>query len=314
MGEAFLTHVPVMPEQCLEALAVKPDGVYVDATLGAGGHALLIADGLSGCGRLIGIDKDPEAVNRAAERLAHRRGNILLLCGDYRDMDRLLAESGVCRVDGVLFDLGVSSPQFDDPSRGFSYRFDAPLDMRMNPNDPICAYDVVNRWTAPELRRILYSFGEETHAHLIVAAIEKKRSHSPILTTGQLAELIISAVPPAVRRGKGHPAKRSFQAIRMAVNDELRGIEIGLSTAVRLLARGGRLAVLSFHSVEDRMVKTTLMKAARGCDCPSDFPQCVCGKRPLIKLLHSKPKTPEPSEMANNRRARGAKLRAAEKL
>ncbi|MCL2747963.1 MAG: 16S rRNA (cytosine(1402)-N(4))-methyltransferase RsmH [Oscillospiraceae bacterium] len=316
MEATAFSHIPVMPDQCMEALAIRPDGLYVDATLGAGGHARRIAEQLRG-GKLIGIDKDPQALARAAGRLADYQGTIqlLLLRGDYRDMDKLLAAQGIHQVDGILFDCGVSSPQFDDPSRGFSYRFpDAPLDMRMDPDAPLSAYDIVNGWPAEKLKAILHDYGEEVHASLITAAIEKKRSHTPILTTGQLASIVVSALPPAARRGKGHPAKRSFQAIRVAVNDELAGLKTGLVIAIGLLSPGGRLVAISFHSGEDRIVKTVLRDAATGCKCPPDFPVCVCGKTPTIKPVYRKHLAPNEDELAHNRRAKGAKLRAAEKI
>jgi len=305
-------HAPVMLEQCLAALAVKAGGLYVDATLGAGGHAARIAAKLE-TGRLFGLDRDPEALRRAAETLSPWRDNVTLIRGDYRDMDRLLATHGVFGAHGILFDLGVSSPQFDDPARGFSYRHDSALDMRMDPDDPVSAFDIVNRWPAAEIKRILYVYGEENYAPLITAAIVKKRAAAPIQTTVELAELIVSALPPAARRKKGHPAKRSFMAIRMAVNDELEGVTRGLEAAVRLLKPGGRLAVISFHSVEDRAVKTALREAARGCICPPGCPVCICGHEPKVKLLFRKPVTPDPAEMERNRRAHSAKLRAAEK-
>ena len=312
MCEAY-THEPVMPEQCLAALDIRPDGVYVDATLGAGGHAARIAEKLV-TGRLFGIDRDPRAISLATDALARWRDRITTLRGDYREMRQLLVREGIDQVDGILFDLGISSLQFDNPARGFSYRYDAPLDMRMNPDDPVSAFEVVNHWPISELKRILYTYGELTHAPLIAGAIERRRTQKPIETTGQLAELIVGALPPAARRRKGHPAKRGFMAVRMAVNDELEGVVTGLAAAIHLLRPGGRVVVVSFHSVEDRAVKTALADAARGCDCPPGFPVCVCGKTPKIKLLFRKPLTPDDGELAHNRRAHSAKLRAAEKL
>ncbi|MDR3206907.1 MAG: 16S rRNA (cytosine(1402)-N(4))-methyltransferase RsmH [Oscillospiraceae bacterium] len=305
------THEPVLLRESLEALAIKPDGLYVDATLGAGGHAAHIAQRLT-TGRLFGIDRDPEALRRAVQTLAPFEGRVVLLHGDYRNLDSLLPDG--TRPDGVLFDLGVSSPQFDDPARGFSYRYDTRLDMRMNPNDPISAYEVVNQWPPEELRRILWAYGEEEYAPLIAAALIRRRAEAPIETTGQLAELVTRALPPKARRRKGHPAKQCFQALRMAVNDELAGIREGLRAAIGLLKPGGRLAAISFHSVEDRAVKTTLAEAARGCTCPPDFPVCVCGKTPLIALVTRKPLTAAPAELEQNRRAHSAKLRVAEKI
>lgn len=284
----------------------------MDATLGLGGHASLVAEQLT-TGRLIGLDRDPAALEACAKRLGAYQGRIELIHGDYRHMEMLLRDRQIESVDGVLFDLGVSSPQFDDPTRGFSYRFDTKLDMRMNPDDALSAYEIVNFWPVPELRRILFEYGEESYAPLIASAIRKNRDMAPIETTGQLADIITSALPPAARRKKGHPAKQSFQAIRMAVNDELAGITAGIAAAVRMLAPGGRLAVISFHSLEDKVVKRSLAAQAEGCICPPSFPMCVCGKTPTVTLITKKPVVASPDELQNNRRAHSAKLRVAEK-
>jgi 16S rRNA (cytosine1402-N4)-methyltransferase len=307
---AAFTHEPVLLRETLAALAVKPDGLYVDATLGAGGHAARIAERLA-TGHLFGIDRDPEALRRAAGTLSPLEGRVTLIHGDYRKLDSLLPED--TQMDGILFDLGVSSPQFDDPARGFSYRYDTRLDMRMNPDDPVSALELVNEWPPEELRRILWAYGEEKYAPLIVSAIVRRRAEEPLETTGQLAELIVRALPPKARRRKGHPAKQTFQALRMAVNDELAGIREGLAAAIRRLKPGGRLAVISFHSVEDRAVKTVLAEAARGCTCPPSFPVCVCGNTPLVTPITRKPVAAAPAELERNRRAHSAKLRAAEK-
>ncbi len=302
-----------MLSECLEALAIRGDGVYVDATLGLGGHSAAMAGRLT-TGRLYCIDRDPSALRACADILAPWRERVTLLHGNYSSLETLISRPPDGGVDGILFDLGVSSPQFDDPDRGFSYRFDTRLDMRMNPGDPLSAYEVVNHWPVAELKRILYDYGEESCAPLIASAIERRRKEGPIETTGQLAELIKGALPAAVLRKKGHPAKQSFQAIRMAVNDELEGIRQGLLAAVDMLNSGGRLAVISFHSLEDRVVKTTLAAAARGCDCPPDFPVCICGKTPRVKLVTRKPVTASEEELARNHRSHSAKLRVAEKI
>jgi 16S rRNA (cytosine1402-N4)-methyltransferase len=294
-------------------LRVRPGGIYVDATTGAGGHAEAVARILEG-GRLLCLDRDPEALARARARLTPFGDRVLFVHSDYRRLSAVLAAHRIPGVDGVLFDLGVSSPQFDDPARGFSYRFDAALDMRMNPEDPLTAREIVNTWPQAELRRILFDCGEEPHAPLIAAALVRRRAEAPIETTGQLADVIAQALPAKSRRRSGHPAKRSFQAIRIAVNDELGGLTQGLSAAIGALCPGGRLVALSFHSLEDRIVKTTLADAARGCLCPKDLPVCVCGHTPTLRILTRRPLTAGPEELTENRRAHSAKLRAAEKV
>ncbi|MDR0381190.1 MAG: 16S rRNA (cytosine(1402)-N(4))-methyltransferase RsmH [Oscillospiraceae bacterium] len=306
-------HTPVMLARCLEMLRVRPEGFYVDATAGAGGHAEAVAHSLKG-GRLLCLDKDPEALERARARLAPFGDRVLLVRSDYRRLSDVLAAHRLPGADGILFDLGVSSPQFDDPARGFSYRFDAALDMRMNPEDPLTAREIVNTWPQSELRRILFDYGEEPHAPLIAAALVRRRAEAPIETTGQLADIIAQALPAKSRRRPGHPAKRSFQAVRIAVNDELGGLAQGLAAAIGALRPGGRLVVLSFHSLEDRIVKTALADAARGCICPKDLPVCVCGHTPALRILTRRPLTADPTELSENRRAHSAKLRAAEKL
>jgi 16S rRNA (cytosine1402-N4)-methyltransferase len=302
-----------MLTQCLEMLRVQPDGVYVDATAGAGGHAEAVVRALES-GRLLCLDKDPEALARARARLAPFEDRVLFVHSDYRRLSDVLAAHRISGADGILFDLGVSSPQFDDPARGFSYRFDAVLDMRMNPEDLLTAREIVNTWPQTELRRILFDYGEEPHAPLIAAALVRQRAKAPVETTGQLADIIAQALPAKSRRRPGHPAKRSFQAIRIAVNDELGGLAQGLAAAIDALNAGGRLVVLSFHSLEDRVVKTALADAAQGCLCPKDLPVCVCGHTPALRILTRRPLTAGPEELTENRRAHSAKLRAAEKL
>ncbi len=306
-------HKPVLLEECLEALAIRPEGVYVDGTLGRAGHSQAILRRLT-TGRLIGIDRDLTAIDAARERLADFGDRVTLVHGNFSDLGDILQNLGIVGVDGMLFDLGVSSPQLDEPQRGFSYMHDAPLDMRMDRTASLDAGAVVNTWSYEELRRILFAYGEERYAPQIARAIVRRREDRPIRTTGELAEIIRSAMPPKALREKQHPAKRTFQAIRIAVNDELACVERMLRGAVPRLNRGGRLAVITFHSLEDRIVKTGLAEFARGCTCPPDFPVCVCGRTPEIRLVNKKPILPGPGEIEENSRARSAKLRVAEKL
>ena len=307
------THVPVLADACLDALNVRPDGVYVDATLGGAGHAARVAQRLT-TGRLIGIDRDEYALGRAAERLAPWQDRVTLVHSDFRRIADCMAEAGVSGADGILFDLGCSSFQLDDPQRGFSYMHDAPLDMRMDRSGGDTAYELVNEADEAELRRILFAYGEERWAPRIAAAIVRAREKEPIRTTGELAALIADAMPAEARREKQHPAKRSFQAIRIAVNDELAAVDEALAAAVDALNPGGRLAVISFHSLEDRRVKQCMADAAKGCICPPEFPVCVCGRKPKLRLLTKRPIVPGDAECAGNPRARSAKLRVAEKV
>ena len=307
-------HKPVLLHECLDALAIRPDGVYVDGTLGRAGHSLEIVRRLTAGGRLIGIDRDQTAIDAARERLAPYLDRVTLVHSNFDRIGDILADLHIPGADGMLFDLGVSSPQLDDPDRGFSYMHDAPLDMRMDRSEGLTAWTVVNEWPRDELRRILSQYGEERYAPAIAAAIERARSAAPIETTLQLVDVIRSAMPAAALREKQHPAKRSFQAIRIAVNDELTAVSRMMRAAIDHLAPGGRLAVISFHSLEDRIVKTELAAAAKGCDCPPSFPVCVCGKTPLVRLTPRKPILPTPQELTENPRARSAKLRVAEKL
>ncbi len=308
------THRPVMLQECMQGLNLRPDGLYIDGTLGRGGHAEAIVQRLTGGGRLVCLDRDQEALDRGAERLAPWRDQITFLHGNFSDLDRLLDQAGIAGADGMLFDLGVSSPQLDDPARGFSYRHDAPLDMRMDQSETLTAHTVVNQWPREEIRRILYQYGEERYASAIASAIERARQREEICTTLQLAEIIRSAMPSSALREKQHPAKRSFQGIRIAVNDELTAISRMLQAAIPRLNPGGRLAVISFHSLEDRIVKSELAAAAKGCTCPPEFPVCICGKKPQIKLIAKKPVLPSQEELEENPRARSAKLRVGEKL
>lgn len=307
-------HVSILLEECLDSLKIRPDGVYVDATLGGAGHSFHIAQRLSPEGRLICIDRDDAALEHAKERLQDYMDRVSLVKSDFRYIGSALASCGVEKADGILFDLGVSSPQLDVAERGFSYSKDARLDMRMDQQQALSAYDIVNGWDRAELRRILFEYGEERYAPQIAAAIERARSQRPIETTGQLADIIRDAMPPAARREKQHPAKRSFQAIRIAVNDELTAVEEAMEQAIASLAPGGRLAVITFHSLEDRIVKAAYRNAAQGCICPKDFPVCVCGRKPKIRLVTRKPMLPGKKEIEENPRARSAKLRVCEKI
>ena len=306
-------HVSVLLQPAVEALNVRPDGIYLDGTLGGAGHSSEIARRLRG-GLLIGVDRDPKALAAAGERLAPWADRVRLVHGNFRELDAILDRLGIPAVDGILLDLGVSSPQLDEAQRGFSYMADAPLDMRMDPSDTLTAYEIVNAWPQEELRRILFAYGEERYAPLIAAAIVRRREQAPIESTLELVDVIRSAMPQKALREKQHPAKRSFQAIRIAVNDELGAVDSVMQQAIRRLKPGGRLAVITFHSLEDRIVKNAMAEAVRGCICPPEFPVCVCGRKPSLKLVSRKPITADEAELAANPRARSAKLRAAEKL
>ena len=306
-------HVSVLLNASIDALNIRPDGIYVDGTLGGGGHSREIASRLT-TGHLIGIDRDETALAAAGERLAPFMDRVTLVHSNFCEMDSVIRSLGYPGVDGVLLDLGVSSPQLDESSRGFSYMADAPLDMRMDRGDTLTAYQVVNEWSYEELKRILFDYGEERYAPLIAGAICRRREQKPIATTLELVDIIRGSVPPAALREKQHPAKRSFQAIRIAVNDELGAVSKAMEAAIPMLNPGGHLAVITFHSLEDRIVKSAMAEAARGCTCPPSFPVCVCGKKPKVKLLSRKPVLPGPEELEENPRARSAKLRVCEKL
>ncbi len=306
-------HVSVLLEECIQGLNIQPQGVYVDGTLGGAGHSSQIAARLT-TGRLIGIDRDQVALQAAGARLEPYKDRVELVHSNFSQIRQVLHDLQIPAVDGILLDLGVSSPQLDDGQRGFSYMADAPLDMRMNRQDPLTAYEVVNRWSYEELKRILYDYGEERYAPQIAAAICRRREERPIETTLELCDLIRSAMPGAALREKQHPAKRSFQAIRIAVNDELGAVERVMEDAIDCLTPGGRLCVITFHSLEDRIVKNGMANAAKGCDCPPNFPVCVCGKKPRVKIITRKPIVSGQEELDRNPRARSAKLRICEKL
>lgn len=313
-------HITVLKEEATEGLNIKQDGIYVDCTLGGGGHSSVIASKLGPGGRLIALDQDDWALDNAREKLASYGDRITLVKTNFRDLEQVLKEldvpmkDGVPQVDGILYDLGVSSPQFDEGERGFSYNHDAPLDMRMDQDAFLTAKEIVNKWPEEEIARILYRYGEEKFSRRIARVIVEKRSQAVIETTGGLVELIKEGIPAAARRTGGHPAKRSFQALRIAVNDELGAFEEALHQAVRCLAPGGRVSVITFHSLEDRICKQIFSSYLEKCTCPPDFPLCVCGGKGVLRLVNRKPLIPTDTELAENSRARSAKLRVAEKL
>ena len=302
-----------MLRECIDSLNIKPDGIYVDGTLGMGGHSYEIASRLT-TGRLISIDRDAIALERAVLRLEPFMDRITLVHGNFRDLDDILDDLGIDKVDGMLFDLGVSSPQLDEADRGFSYMTDAPLDMRMDRGDAVTAADIVNTWSYADLKRILYDFGEERYAPRIAEAIVKYREEKPLETTLQLVDVIKSAMPAAALREKQHLAKRSFQALRIAVNGELDALSQVLSTAADRLRPGGRLCVVSFQSLEDRSVKNAITSRENGCTCPRDFPVCTCGFVQTLKSVSRKPLLPASDELGENPRSRSAKLRVAERV
>lgn len=303
------SHYSVMLEECIAGLAIRPDGIYVDGTAGGAGHSCQIAKRLTD-GKLFALDKDPDAVNIAEQRLAPY-AQATVIQADFRDLCCTLKERGITGVDGILLDLGVSSYQLDTAERGFSYHQDAPLDMRMSKTGP-SAQDLVNTYSPEDLSRIIREFGEEKYAWSIAKNIEKARAKAPITTTGQLAEIIRESMPYSARREK-NPAKKTFQAIRIAVNGELDALSQVLDQAFDFLNPGGRFAIITFHSLEDRMVKQKFADFAKGCTCPPDFPVCICGKKPRGTLVSRKPITPTEKELAENRRSRSAKLRIVEK-
>ena len=307
-------HISVMPEETVSGLVTSRDGIYVDCTLGGAGHSRLIADMLTAEGRLVGIDQDTAAIETARERLADCRCRVDIVKSNFSRLEDVLAELGIDKVDGVLFDLGVSSHQLDTADRGFSYMQDAPLDMRMNQQAEFSAYDVVNGYDADELNRIFREYGEERWSKRIAEFIVAARREKPVETTGELVDIIKRAVPAAVRNAKGgHPAKRIFQAVRIEVNDELGILENSFRAAVSHLKPGGRIAIITFHSLEDRIAKNVLKEMARGCICPPRLPVCTCGHKPEVKLL-VKGMAASRDELERNSRSKSAKLRIAEKL
>ena len=306
-------HVPVLLHECLDALAIKPDGIYVDGTLGRAGHSLEIVKRLT-TGRLIGIDRDETAIAAAQERLANYGDRVTLVHSNFDRIGDILADLHIDGADGMLFDLGVSSPQLDDAERGFSYMHDAPLDMRMDRTAYLTAREVVNSWSYEELRRILFEYGEERYAPAIAKRIVQHREQQPIETTLELVDIIKGAMPAAALREKQHPAKRTFQAIRIAVNDELGAIARMMETAPDKLNIGGRLCVISFHSLEDRIVKSGIAARENGCTCPREAPACTCGFVKTLRSVTRKPILPSEEELEVNPRSRSAKLRVAERV
>ena len=307
------SHRSVLLDECMEGLDIKPDGIYVDGTAGGAGHSSEIAKRLDS-GRLIAIDQDETAVAVATERLDKLGKNTTVVRSNFCEIAKVCRELEIDGIDGVLLDLGVSSYQLDTAERGFSYSADAPLDMRMDNRKSLSAYEVVNTYSEQQLKKILFDYGEERYAPAIASAIVKQREKAPIKSTAELSDIIKYAMPPSAREGGHHPAKRSFQAIRIEVNAELDVIEPAIRDAVNMLNKGGRIAIITFHSLEDRIVKQAFASLASGCTCPKDFPICVCNNKPKVKLVNRKPILPSAKELQENPRSRSAKLRVAEKL
>lgn len=307
-------HIPVMLNECLEGLNIKADGTYVDGTVGGAGHSIEIVKRLSENGRLICVDKDEDALKAAGERLAPYKDRVTFIHDDYKNLVNELDSIGVGKVDGILLDLGVSSYQLDNAERGFSYMKDAPLDMRMDRSQRISAHEVVNGYTESELARILFDYGEEKLARQIARNIVRARSEKPIETTLELAKIVEDTYPAKTRWKFGHPAKRTFQAIRIEVNDELSSLGEAVTAMARRLEKGGRMAVITFHSLEDRIVKSAFKELSLACTCPPDFPVCVCGKVQEVELVNKKPITASEEELENNSRSQSAKLRVIEKM
>lgn len=304
-------HVSVLLHECVEALRIRPDGIYVDGTMGGGGHSLEIAKRLQN-GRLICIDQDPNAHAAAGKRLAEYRDKITFIRDNFGNIGSILDTLGIEKIDGMLLDIGVSSHQLDEAARGFSYQQDAPLDMRMNPDKPFSAYDVVNGYDEDALDRIIFTYGEERWARRIAQFIVREREQKPIETTGELVEIIKKAVPKGARKDGPHPAKRTFQAIRIEVNGELEVLQRAIDAAAARLSVGGRLCIITFHSLEDRIVKEAFRKQENPCICPPQFPVCVCGRKPLGRVITKKPILPSKEESEENPRSRSAKLRVLE--
>jgi len=308
-----MEHIPVLLKESIDGLNIKPDGIYVDGTLGRAGHALEIVKRLS-TGRLIAIDCDEEAIKEARTFLSDFKERVTFIHGNFRDIAGFLQEKGACTVDAMMFDLGVSSPQLDNATRGFSYKHDSKLDMRMNKNDSLTAFEIVNNWQEENIHKIFFEYGEERYSKSIARAIVRERAKEQIDTTFKLSEIIFSAIPAFARREAQHPSKRCFQALRIAVNDELGSIKDMLSIAPSLLKPKGRLCIISFHSLEDRLVKRAFAEGAKVCDCPRGAPVCICGKKPVLKVITRKPITASETEAESNPRARSAKLRIAERI
>jgi 16S rRNA (cytosine1402-N4)-methyltransferase len=311
---SVFVHETVLLHEAVDGLEIKPDGTYVDCTLGGAGHSRLIAERLGPSGTLVGLDQDPSALDHARRRLEQAACRVHLVRTNFRHVGQVARDLELGSVDGILFDLGVSSPQLDQAERGFSYHQDAPLDMRMDPRQEWSAFHVVNEWPEEELARILHEYGEEKFSRRIAGEIVKERKKRTIKTTLELVDIIKRAIPAPARRTGPHPARRSFQAIRIAVNDELNAFRDALIQAVELLRPQGRICVITFHSLEDRICKQFFQKQAEACVCPPQFPVCVCGKRPILRVVTRKPVLPSDEEIERNPRARSAKLRIAEKM
>lgn len=314
MASKEFEHKPVLFEECMKALDIKPGGTYVDGTLGGGGHASGIAERIGPSGTLIGIDRDQDAIDAATKKLEEYPCRKILVKNRYSNIKEILEQEGIDKIDGALLDIGVSSYQLDDPDRGFSYQQDAPLDMRMNRDDPMSAREVVNTYSEDELAGIIKSYGEERWARRIASFIVKERKSAPIETTGRLTEIIKAAIPASARREGPHPAKRTFQAIRIEVNDELGELKKACDDYCDVLAGGGRLCIITFHSLEDRIVKEAFARRLDPCTCPKDLPVCVCGKKADVRKVTGKPTVASNEELEENPRARSAKMRALEKL
>ena len=312
--DIVFSHYSVLLNECIDGLDIKPNGIYVDLTTGGGGHSYEIAKRLTDGGKHICLDRDDDALAAAKKRLAEFSDRVIFVKDNFRNLGDVLDNLGIEAVDGVIADLGVSSYQLDTAERGFSYNNDGYLDMRMNKSDALTAYDVVNTYSKDRLKQIIYDYGEEKFAPRIASFIEEARQEKPIETTAELTEIIKNAIPQKARIDGPHPAKRTFQAIRIEVNGELDAIEPAITAATERLKVGGRLAVISFHSLEDRIVKKTIAGLVKGCTCPPDFPVCMCGKQPSLKLISRKPILPSDRELEENPRSRSAKLRVAEKL
>lgn len=308
------SHRSVLLDECIESLNIKPDGIYVDGTAGGGGHSLEIVKRLTNGGRLIAIDRDDAAIAAATERLSEYLDRVTFVRNNFSSAADVCRELGIEKIDGILLDLGVSSYQLDTAERGFSHNNDAPLDMRMDRRGDLDAYTVVNTYSFEELKRVIWEYGEERFAPKIASMIVKRREIKPIESTGELVDVIKSAIPAAAREGGHHPAKRTFQAIRIEVNGELDAIAPAIKNAKNIMAGGGRIVIITFHSLEDRIVKQTYADMASGCACPKNLPICVCGKKPEVKVLTKKPILPSERELEENPRSRSAKLRVCEKL
>ena len=313
-NEINFSHKSVLLDECIEALNIKPDGIYVDGTLGGAGHSREIAKRLGDNGMLIAIDQDEDAIKVASERLSVYGDKVRIVRNNFSNLADVCRELGVDRIDGLLLDIGVSSYQINEASRGFSYMADAPLDMRMDKRSALSAWNVVNEYPEAELKRIIYEYGEDRFAGKIASKIVFARTQSPINTTGELVQVVKNAMPAAMREGGSHPAKRTFQAIRIEVNKELSVIAPAIRSAVELLNGGGRIAIITFHSLEDRIVKQEFSQLTKGCTCPKDFPICVCGNKPKLRLVNNKPILPSAEELEENSRSHSAKLRVAEKI